>query len=131
MAGANYIVDKSFKPNAAVVQFRVVKATADKDGCAPCGLGERPLGVIQEEVNAADVTNGRAVAVRSIGITRAVAGAVLANDVPVRSDANGKMVGLAAATANQEQVGIVRTPAAADGDLITVQLTIGVQRTTV
>jgi hypothetical protein len=38
---------------------------------------------------------------------------------------------LAAATANQNQLGIAMTAAAADGDHLDVLLTIGVQRTTV
>lgn len=131
MGGANYVADTGFQADGAIVQWRAVKAGAgDQTVAAQDTLGGACLGVAQNAVSSTEATAGKAVAVRYQGITRMTAGAALTVGTPVRSDASGKAVALAAATAKQEQVGIVWTHASADGDIILVLLTPGVQRTT-
>lgn len=132
MPGPNFVLDKGFQPTAAVPQFTaVVAVTANKEQCAPATvLGSRILGICQENITTANAAVGRVADIRLMGISRCIAGAVLAVDTPVRVDASGRVVSLAATTANQNQVGITRTASTAIGDHIDVQLTPGVQIST-
>lgn len=133
MPGPNFILDKGYQPTGAVRKFRVVtRSTTNKEQCAEATvLGAQPLGVCQEEISAADATKGRVADIRVAGASRCIAGAVMATlDIPVRVDAQGRVVPLAAATANQNVVGILQTAAAAIGDHVDVFLTPGTTRST-
>lgn len=134
MPGPNYILDKGYQPTGAVRKFRaVVRSTTNKEQCAEAAaLGAQVLGICQEEIPAGDAAKGRVADIRIAGASRCIAGAVMATlDIPVRVDAQGRVVPLAAATANQNQVGILQTAAAAIGDHVDVFLTPGVKTTTV
>jgi hypothetical protein len=134
MPGANFILDKGYQPTGAVRKFRVVtKSTSNKEQCAEAAsAGAMPLGVCQEEISADDATKGRVADIRVMGASRCIAGEVMATiGVPVRTDNQGRVVTLAAATANQNQLGILQTAAAAVGDHVDVLLTPGAARTTV
>jgi hypothetical protein len=127
--GPNFVLDKGFKVTTAtaVTKFRAVKL-ASVDVCAQCTtLGEIPLGVAQEDCPAADATAGRVIDIRVIGISRVIAAGALAINTRVRVDANGRVVALAAATANQNQLGILLAAATALDDQVDCLLTIGGQ----
>lgn len=132
MPGPNFVLDKGYQPTGAVRQFRAVTAsTSNKEQCAEAtSAGARVLGICQEEVTAGNATNGRVASIRIMGISRCIAAAALAIDVPVRVDNQGRVQAMAATTANQNQVGITRTASANAGDHIDVQLTPGVQIST-
>lgn len=128
MPGPNFGLDKGYQPTGAVRKFRVVtRSTSNKEQCAEAAsAGALPLGVCQEEISADDATRGRVADIRISGISRCIAGAALTTiGVPVRTDNQGRVVTLAAATANQNQLGITQTAAAAAGDHIDVLLTPG------
>lgn len=126
MPGPNVILDKGYQATGAIRQFRVVVQAAANESCTEAAaLGARPLGVCQEECSAADGTLGRVVNIRKMGNSRCIAGAVLAGGTPVRADAQGRIVALAAATANQLQLGVTTSSSTAIGDHIDVDLTPG------
>lgn len=135
MAGSNYGLDKGFVAGGAITQFRLVELGASETVTQQNAAGAACLGVAQEGCTADDATNGRVISVRLEGIARCIAGAAITfvaggGGVAVRSDSSGRVVALAAATADQNVVGRVFMGAAAAGDHIDVHLTPGVQNTT-
>lgn len=134
MPGPNFVLDKGFQPTGAVRKFRaVVRSTTNKEQCAEGSVaGAKILGICQEEISADDAARGRVAQIREMGASRCIAGAVMTTlDIPVTIDNQGRIVPLTAATANQNQAGILQTAAAAAGDHVDVLLTPGVARTTV
>lgn len=131
MAGSNFVLDKSWIPTAAVRKFRaVVASTSNKDNIAEASsAGVRIRGICQEEITTGDVALGRVADIRVMGVSRCIAGAAVAIDDPLVTDNQGRVVPAAAATANQNQVGIAWTAAAAAGDHIEVMLTPAVRIT--
>jgi hypothetical protein len=94
-------------------------------------VNQQPLGVVQEDASAADVTKGRIVDVRLMGIARVVAGAAITRGTRVGVGATGKvlpMVGTAGLVENV--VGIAMTTVTTDLDHIDVLLTPGVTTNT-
>ena len=98
--------------------------------------GEKCLGAVQEDTpNPTDSRSGgrdyayqaRVVNVRLLGITRVIATGVIAIGSRVISHGDGTAIVAAAATANQEIVGIALGAAAATGDQIDLLLTPGLQ----
>lgn len=123
---ANFILDKGYVSTGAVRQFSAVVRTAVKQQCAEASvLGALTLGVCQDEVSAEQATNGRVADIRVNGITRAIADGVIGVGVRVRTAADGRVTALAAATANQNVLGITETASAAAGDHLDVNLTPG------
>jgi len=133
MPGPNFGLDKGYQPTAAVRQFRaVVRSTTNKEQCAEATVaGALPLGVCQEEITTADAAVGRVADIRIQGISRCIADAAIVIGAKVRVAADGRVTAVAAATANQNQLGITQTAAAAANDHIDVLLTPGVSVTTV
>jgi len=126
----NPILDLPYTPAAAITRFQLVKLSA-ANTVTPCtALGELAWGVAQESVSTADVTNGRVVNVRLMGRARVIAGAALGAGVPVRTDATGKVVALAATTANQKCVGFTECTSGASGDHIDIILTFAGEAST-
>lgn len=127
MPGMNVILAKGYQVQSAVTKFMVVKyGTADQTCTAVTGANQVPLGVVQEDASAADVTKGRIVNVLEVGIARCIAGAAITRGTRVGVGATGKvlpMVGTAGLVENT--VGIAQMSSAADGDHIDVLLTIG------
>jgi hypothetical protein len=121
MPGPNYVLDKGYIAQSVVAQFHAVKGgTLDETVTAVTGTTDQPIGVAQQGVVAADV-NKQAIDVRELGITKAVAGGVVAKDAPVGISAAGRFV--AATGAGTKVHGIAKTAAAANGDWIDVLLT--------
>jgi hypothetical protein len=128
--GPNHINDKGFIADTALTQFRAVKFGTLTDHCtAVTAAGELAIGVAQYEVPAADAGKMQ-VGVRSMGWTKMEAGAAIVAPARVRVDSVGRAVPLAAATINQEQIGIAWTSAAGTGEWIDVFLTHGIQADT-
>lgn len=127
MPGPNFVLDKGFQAQSAVTKNFVVKyGTADQTCTAVTGVNQVPLGVAQEDASASDVTKGRIINVRLIGIARCVAGAALTRGTRVGVGATGKVVAMVGTAGLVENcVGIAMMSSAADGDHIDVLLTIG------
>lgn len=123
MPGPNFVLDKGYVPTAAVGQFKVVKAASTKEKCTEATAGDKPLGVCQNTISSDDATAGRPAAIRVQGISRCVAGGVIAIDDDVKVTTGGKVI--ATTTANDLKVGRATTAAAADGDWVDVILQIG------
>lgn len=81
------------------------------------GAGELVYGILQNKPTAAD----RAEVMR-LGVSKAVAGAAIAVGAEVASDAAGKIV---TATTGDRVVGIAREAAAADGNIIAIDVMSG------
>lgn len=77
MAGPNFVLDKGWLAGEAMTKYEFVKLVGSETINACDTQGERALGVLQEEVSAADATNGRIASVRVLGISRVIAGATI------------------------------------------------------
>jgi hypothetical protein len=113
--------DESYTVTAAVDRFKAVKAGSTKSSCTPVGAtSDLVLGIIQETVAAADVDR-RVVAVRTHGISMAVAGASISTPgTELKVTAAGKFIPVA--SAGDIIAGRARTTAAADGDWFEIDL---------
>ena len=123
MAGPNYVLSKGFKAGAAITQYRFVSLAASEVVTQTATAGAASIGISQETISTADATAGRIVNVALIGISRAIAGMVLATPgIQVTSNASGqvKTVGtgenaigilLNAATATSAHVDVLLTQA--------------------
>lgn len=119
--GPNELLDKGFIVTTPVPLYHVVAQSAVEE-CELAGAAGDWLGIAQEEADELDVTRGRVVRVRPMGISRGVAGATFALRARLTSDADGRLV---EAAAGNPVVGIALTPAGAIGDWVDVQLTPG------
>jgi hypothetical protein len=130
MAGPNYVLDKGFTAGGAIGQFRAVTLGASEVVSQAGSAGAACLGICQESISADDATSGRVADIRLLGISRCVLGTGgAAIGAKLRTDDAGKMTALAAATADQNVVGIALQAGVAV-DHIDVFLTPGVQNTT-
>jgi|SRR5690606_31602169 len=132
--GPNYVLDKGYKVEGSSAiklgevavpgtgEQSAVRATSASDTTAP-------LGVFQEDVDAARVTTGKVVAnVRMLGITRAIAGAAITKGARLTNDTSARVVSVTRAAAGDQPVavlGIALTAASTAGDHIDVLLTPG------
>ncbi len=129
--GRNYVLDLPFQIAVAVTKYQAVKLTANDQECTPVtALGEAILGIAMETASAQDATDGRHISVAVMGTAVWEADAAVAIGDVLRTSADGQAAQLAAATADQNVVGIALTAAANAGEWITVLLTPGVQNTT-
>lgn len=133
--GPDKVLEKGLYPSEATPRFYCVRQTGEEtcelaDGSA----GGVVTGVAQQALDATDVANGRSMNVRVLGSSYAIAGGALSIGDKVRADASGKVVALAAATANQNVVGVVTSKGGvttvADGDRVVVLLTPGMTAST-
>ena len=126
--GRNYVVDLPFVIAAAVTKHTAVKLSgADQTVTPASGAGDACIGIAMETANAQDATDGRIIAVAVAGTAVWEVDAAVAIGDRLRTSADGQAAQLAAATAEQEQVGIALTAATNAGEWVTVLLTIGAQ----
>ncbi len=126
--GRNYVLDLPFVVTEAITKHQGVKlGTADQTIDAADTIGERLIGIAMETATAQDATDGRIIAVAVLGTAVWEVGAAVSIGDRLRVAADGQAVALAAATTEQEQVGIALTAATNAGEWITVLLTIGTQ----
>ncbi len=126
--GRNYVLDLPFEITEAITKHQAVKlGTADQTIDAADTIGEAVIGIAMETATAQDATDGRTIAVAVQGTAVWEAGAAVSIGDRLRTAADGQAVGLAAATTEQEQVGIALTAATNAGEWFTVLLTIGTQ----
>lgn len=121
MAGPNYVLSKGFKAGAAITQYRFVSLAAAETVTQTATLGAAAIGVAQETISTADATSGRIVNVALLGVSRCIAGQVLATPgIQVASNASGqvKTVGT-----GENSVGILLNAATATGAHVDVLLT--------
>lgn len=128
MPGPNFLLDKGFQVQSAITKGMLVKyGTSDQTCTAITGANQVPLGVALEDASAADVTKGRIINVRILGIARCIAGAALTRGTRVGVGATGKVVAMVGTAGLVENVaGITMFSSAADLDHIDVLLTPGV-----
>lgn len=126
MPGPNFLLDKGFKAMSAVPVFHCVKliTTAKEQVTLVTGTADKVIGICQDEVAAADA--GRQVAnIRSIGISRGIAGAAVTIGDNLVVTAAGRLIPQGGAAAGTTIVGIALTAATANGDHIDVFQTPG------
>lgn len=118
---ANSVLDKGYRVTTAIAIFRCVMPVTDDWSVKQAdSAGAAVLGICQETVDATDGTNAkRIVNIRLEGVSKAVAGAAIANGAPVMTTNVGKVI---TATSTNKIVGYARSTAAADGDWIDVEL---------
>lgn len=119
MAGPQAIADQSYRAASALTRFRAVKVSGASAVTAVTAQGERVIGIVQETASAEDATNQRVVAVRTIGRSRAEAGAAIARDALLTVTAVGK---LETAAAGDYVIGRALNAAGADGDWFDMEL---------
>lgn len=123
MAGPTTGHSLTFQPVAAVSKYHAVVHSGTTPGaCTTAGANAVILGICQDEVDAADVANGRQAQVRIDAVVRAVAGAAVACHALVATNASGRLV---TATTGQNVVGRALTAAGANGDHMDVLLMVG------
>lgn len=119
-AYGNFVLDKGYDAEAAIVKFRAVKKGTTAEGVIQCSVaGEAGRGIAQFDVAAADLTRGKGASVREGGISEWEAGAAIASEALVTTDASGRCV--AAATGNSVW-GRARMAASGAGVRISVEL---------
>jgi hypothetical protein len=119
MAGPLYVLDIPFVAQEAMTQFSAVVLRSDLQVELADAQGEFCIGIVQEEVSAADVTLGRVVDVRVLGVSRAIANGNLTAANRVTCDATGKVEH---ALTGDYVLGQLLTDPAASGDWCDVLL---------
>lgn len=143
MAGSNYVVDKGFpvlstynsSAAAGVTQYRVVKvaSTGLIDLATNATATSGNVGVVQDNIDAAKVATGKAVAsVRVMGISKVVVQTATSVTIGARVMCGSAGGAIVAATAGSEVLGIVVGSNASAGtisagDIVDVLLTPKVQ----
>lgn len=93
MATGNFLLDKGYDADAAIVKFRAVKIGAAAESVQACSvLGETGLGISQFDVTTADLTRGKGASVRRQGATEWEVGGAITRGQHVTTDASGKCV---------------------------------------
>jgi hypothetical protein len=120
--GPNFVLDKGYRANTAIRQFRAVVLVAD-DQCSEASVAASfCLGICQDEVATADA-NKQIANIRLLGISFGIASAAVARMARLAVTNDGRLV--TTTTAGQAQVGIALSAAAAAGDWFEVLLTPG------
>lgn len=119
----------SLKAEEAVsTRHLVVKRGAAATGVLICGAGAVPLGVINDEADADDVSLGTPKAIQLLGVTPGtilmVAASAIAIDSDVYAIGSGKVDNLAQAASGDYRVGRAVTAAGAANELIEVAHTL-------
>lgn len=121
MAGPNYVLSKGFKSGAAITQYRFVSLAAAETVTQSATNGTSCIGIAQETISTADATAGRIVNVAMIGISRAIAGMVLATPgIQVTTDTVGRVKTVGT---GEQGIGILLNAATATGAHVDVLLT--------
>ena len=119
--GPNAILEKNYRADGAVTEYRIVKPGTNEDDVAMAtGVSENFIGVAQHTV-----ADNERVRVMEIGISKVEYGGTVAYGDPLTSDANGRAVVAApAAGANNSIIGYARA-AGVLGDIGRVLLSPG------
>jgi hypothetical protein len=120
-------ITMGYIPTGAVTKYRCVEQVTDDNSCKQVDTaGDVVLGVCQESISAGDATNLRVSDIQLAGVTIVELGETVARKARVVSDNVGRVVNATAATAKQNQVGIVLQSGIV-GDWVACLLTPGVQ----
>lgn len=109
---------QSIVSGAAIGINRVVKRSAANTGIVTTAITDVPIGVAMIAASAA----GEVVPLQSSGIAKCVASDAISEGAQVMCTASGAGKVVTAAGATAYSIGIARTAAGADGDVIEVQL---------
>lgn len=120
---SNIILSKNFQAGAAIGAYTLVKQGATDDQVLPVTAAtDAVIGAIQDVAPAL----GERVDVSLVGITYITAGAAIARDALLMSDASARVITAAAAAgSNVRTVGVAMEAASAAGDVIRVLLSQG------
>jgi hypothetical protein len=118
-AFGNFLLDKGYDADAAIVKFTAVKWGSSDESVTPCTVaGESGVGICQVGVSAAEITKGKGAPVRRQGITEWECGGTITRGNQVTVDADGKCV----AAAGQDFLWGVAEQDGVDGERIAVSL---------
>lgn len=109
---------QSIVAGAAIGQYRAVKRSAANTGIVTTAITDVPIGIATVAATAA----GELVSVQTYGIAKCVASDAISEGAQVMCTASGAGKVVTAAGATAYSIGIARSAAGADGDIIEVQL---------
>ncbi len=109
--------------SAALTKRRFVRQTGAQTVAPVSASTQRSLGVVDQDVSAAEVTAGKQVPVFTLGQVWVEAGAAIALDARVMADASGRAI--TAATATNIPTGVCRGAVAGAGEWALIELTPG------
>lgn len=111
------ILPNTYLAGAAITRCRAVKRGADVNSVVPATANSTNIGIAEDNQG----TAGRAVRIADRPGEQVLgeAGAAVAYDALLASDANGRLV---TAASGEEVIAIARQAAAASGDLIAVEI---------
>lgn len=122
---SNVLLYKSYTAGGAIPAYRIVKLSAESTVVLATAATDGLMGVN----GAVAPASGERCDVAKVGVSYIEAGAAIALDAPVTSDASGRAVTAApAAGANVRVIGFADEAATAAGDLIKVTLSLGVMQ---
>lgn len=109
---------QSIVSGAAIGQYRAVKRSAANTGIVTTAITDVPIGIAM--ISAAGA--GEVVPLQTMGIAKCVASDAISEGAQVMCTSSGAGKVVTAAGATAYSIGIARTAAGADGDVIEVQL---------
>lgn len=123
MATSNPAAFQTFVASETIGKFKAVVLGTAENAIDLAGAGERVIGVTGD----IGASAGEAVAVQIYGVAKIEAGGSITKGVYVKADADGNAV--ATTTDRDDAIGIALN-AADDGDIISVLLCPGIERST-
>lgn len=121
MATGNYVMDKGYDAAAAITKFRAVKYSAEETVTPVTAATDPVAGIAQVGVSAAELANGKGVAVRVMGASEMEASEAIAVGQLVSITTDGRAQ---VAAATERVIGQCVEASAQAGDRIRVQLTL-------
>lgn len=118
MAWGNFLLDVGFGPAAAMTKFRACKLTAAETVGPITGIADDPIGWLQFDMSATDITRGKDASVRVLGVTEAEAAGAIAVGARCQLEADGRVTTIVGASGKRVVGLCVGSPAAAAGDRI-------------
>lgn len=117
-ASGNFVLDKGFVAAAAVTKYRAVKLSALETVTPVTAATDQPIGVAQYGATAGEITNGKRIGVRLMGISEMECSAAMATvgvEVGMAADGRAK-----AAATGERVIGISLTATANAAERVSV-----------
>ncbi len=124
MATGNFVLDKGYRVAAGqvVTKYTFVKLSAAETVTPVTAITDRPIGVAQFGVTAAELLKGKGTDVRLLGLTEAVASGAIAIGAQCTLDADGRVSALVGASGKRIVGRCIGHAATAANDRITLQI---------
>lgn len=116
------LFNESYQASGVITRQRFVTLDGDQKVRRSDALGQRALGVAVMDISADEAARGKSTAVMTLGIAYVEAGAAIARDAMVTTDATGRAVTAAGGNAI---MGRARKAAGGAGELVPVFLSGG------